>query len=59
LAYNNLPSDVESDCIAEVQAPRNVEEEPIKDALALLFLINVFPTVNQLNARTSHVLKCN
>jgi hypothetical protein len=27
LTYNNPPSDVESDCIGEVQAPSNVEEE--------------------------------
>jgi hypothetical protein len=27
LTYNNPPSDVESDCIGEVQAPSNVEED--------------------------------
>jgi len=27
LTYNNPPSDVESDCIGQVQAPSNVEED--------------------------------
>jgi len=27
LTYSNPPSDVESDCIGEVQAPSNVEED--------------------------------
>ena len=27
MTYNNPPSDVESDCIGEVQAPSNVEED--------------------------------
>ena len=27
LTYNNPPSDVESDCIGELQAPSNIEED--------------------------------
>ena len=27
MTHNNPPSDVESDCIGEVQAPSNVEED--------------------------------
>jgi hypothetical protein len=32
LTYNNPTSDVESDCIGEVQAPSNVEEDHIHAA---------------------------
>jgi hypothetical protein len=32
LTYNNPPSDVESDCIGEVPAPSNVEEDHIHAA---------------------------
>jgi len=32
LTYSNPPSDVESDCIGEVQAPSTVEEDHIRAA---------------------------